>query len=1404
MNIFQLIDLAKLKSLVDKYCQTVGIALIIIDLEGKVLIRSNWLRICKDLYCKQQKSLKRCIESNSVLFSQLKSGKKFIISTCRNGLTNCASPITIQGEHVANLFIAQFLLKEDDQDMFRKQAAQYKYNMKRYMDALSHVPVISKRKAKSIMKYILNFVEFFVEMDQEAPKLLEMNKKLVVNEDRNKHRGFYINDFEGNFIDANTTWLNMLGYTKEEIRSLNFSNLLTEDQVPVAMNTLKELKKTGNRKKVIEFCLKRRDGRLIWIGTKAFVVYKDEKPWAIKWIIWDITEHKHLEEELSRASKQWYTTFDAMADAIALVDLEQNILRCNLSMAKFAGKHPKEIIGHTCCDIFHGKTELPKSCPLKKMMQTGKRERKELKIDKRWFLITAEPIRDSNGNLNGAVHILSDITERKGVEEELEKYRDQLEERIRDRTEALERSRKAAISLMDDADIQRRKAEEALAEVKKYRDKLEKLVKERTFKLEKEIGERMRMEDWLHGVIEESPFPIMIFAEDGEVIRLSRSWTEITGYTKDEIPTISQWTKMVYGKQDEMFHSDIKDLFSIKHRVHEGEYTIKSKINDEIIWDISLAPLGKMLDGRRAVLSIAADVTQRKKVEEELKKHRENLEELVKERTEDLEKSRKAALSIMQDADGQRKRAETAFLKLGEYLREVQKLSQAVEQSPVMVVITDPNGNIEYVNPAFTKVTGFNSGEAIGQNFRTFRLGVLPDNYKKNIWDTILLGKVWRGEYENIKKNGEIFWESSSISPILNENGKIMHYLAVKEDITEKKKLEDDLRKAKEEADKASQAKSEFLAHMSHEIRTPMNAIMGMIRLARRTELSDKQRDYLDKIMASSYILQGIIDDILDLSKIEASKLEMESIDFDLSEVMGNVVNITRIYAEEKSLDLVIDMANNVPILLKGDPLRLSQVLLNLTNNAVKFTESGEIVIKVELSKKTKKSAIIRFSVKDTGIGITDEQISRLFKPFSQLDSSITRSYGGSGLGLSISKVLVERMGGEIQVESKPLQGSTFSFTSKFAVQVIKGRKYLKKPPKIPTELETIRGVHILLVEDNDINRQVARELLENEGILVATASTGQEAIQEIKHADLERNFDAVLMDLQMPIMDGYKATKEIRKISGFDVLPIIAMTAHAIKGVEKKCLKAGMNDYITKPIDPEKLYYVLAKWIKPAQVKTISRKKRVAETDMPEKSRFKEIAGINVDVGLKNVAGKRDYYFKILQRFSKNYSSFIDDYNKLVDLGKRKEAFRLVHSLKGVVGIVGAEKLHFIVGELEDSLEKGNEKKIDVYLEKVNSNLKQLLKEIDKAGITQVKEKNAGTSEKKVILKELKNRLNILKSLLELHEYDAVNYYENIRHFLIDSGFLSESKVLEDRIELYDFDEALQIVVEIESKLKN
>ena len=371
----------------------------------------------------------------------------------------------------------------------------------------------------------------------------------------------------------------------------------------------------------------------------------------------------------------------------------------------------------------------------------------------------------------------------------------------------------------------------------------------------------------------------------------------------------------------------------------------------------------------------------------------------------------------------------------------LKKLSRAIESSPVSVVITDTHGTIEYVNSKFNEVTGYTVEEAIGQNSRVFKSGDLPKSYYKELWDTILSGKVWRGRFINKRKNGEDFWESASISPIMDEEGEITHFVAVKQDITERKHMEQEILAAKEKAEEATRAKSDFLANMSHEIRTPMNAVIGMSHLALKTELTPKQQDYLNKIQSSANSLLGIINDILDFSKIEAGKLDMESTEFNLDDLLDNLANLVTVKAQEKEdLEVLFATASEVSRFLVGDPLRLGQVLINLANNAVKFTESGEIVVSTELLELAETGLTIKFSVRDTGIGLTKEQISKLFQSFSQADTSTTRKFGGTGLGLTISKQLVEMMGGEIWVESEPGQGTTFSFTANLGLE----RKGLK------------------------------------------------------------------------------------------------------------------------------------------------------------------------------------------------------------------------------------------------------------------------------------------------------------------------------------------------------------------------
>ncbi len=370
-------------------------------------------------------------------------------------------------------------------------------------------------------------------------------------------------------------------------------------------------------------------------------------------------------------------------------------------------------------------------------------------------------------------------------------------------------------------------------------------------------------------------------------------------------------------------------------------------------------------------------------------------------------------------------------------------------------------------------------------------------------------------------------------------------------------------------ADAANQAKSGFLANMSHEIRTPMNAIIGMAHLALKTELTPKQRDYLDKILKSGEHLLGIINDILDFSKIEAGKLEIEHIDFTLDDVLEMLGNLVGEKARAKGLALVVEAQPDVPRQLVGDPLRLAQILINFANNAVKFTEHGSVTVRASLVEDRDNQALLRFDVIDTGIGLSQEQQHKLFQSFQQADASTSRKHGGTGLGLAISKQLAQLMAGEVGMESTPGAGSTFWCT----VLLGKGTAIAQHAEPSPPATAKLAGARILLAEDNAFNQQVATELLEMAGMTVAVADTGFDVLRQLQEA----SFDCVLMDMQMPGMDGLEATRAIRANPAWAQLPVLAMTANAMNEDRILCMEAGMNDFITKPILPQKLYAVLA-----------------------------------------------------------------------------------------------------------------------------------------------------------------------------------------------------------------------------------
>ncbi|WP_229258466.1 hybrid sensor histidine kinase/response regulator [Duganella rivi] len=441
-----------------------------------------------------------------------------------------------------------------------------------------------------------------------------------------------------------------------------------------------------------------------------------------------------------------------------------------------------------------------------------------------------------------------------------------------------------------------------------------------------------------------------------------------------------------------------------------------------------------------------------------------------------------------------------------------------------------------------------------------------------------------RIEVYALRRNGEEFPIELAITQVKIEERDSFEFCAFIRDISERREREQKLVNANVMAEAANIAKSEFLANMSHEIRTPMSAVIGMAYLALRTEMTPKQHDYISKIHRAALTLLGIINDILDFSKIEAGRLEVEAIPFSLEDVLVNVNSVTAQRAADKRLTYVIGVAPEVPRYLVGDPLRLGQVLINLVNNAVKFTLEGKLELRCELHKQREDKVILRFTVSDTGIGMTPQQKSRLFRAFSQANGSTTRQYGGTGLGLSISQQLVRLMGGDIEVESEVDQGSTFQFDLPFALSdaaALAVQMAVHNGPAGDLQLAASprRTARVLLAEDSADNQDVTRALLELQGLDVEVVSNGSEAVSRLLEAG-PRAYDLVLMDLGMPVMDGHEATRLLRVDSRFNELPIIAVTSNALAGMQARCIEEGMQDYLTKPIDPQRLYSVLSRWL--------------------------------------------------------------------------------------------------------------------------------------------------------------------------------------------------------------------------------
>ena len=833
----------------------------------------------------------------------------------------------------------------------------------------------------------------------------------------------------------------------------------------------------------------------------------------------------------------------------------------------------------------------------------------------------------------------------------------------------------------------------------------------------------------------------------------------------------------------------------------------------------------------------------------------------------------------------------SSVLERNRFQKFVEERNREMESVSSVVMRWLPDTTISSINAYGLKLFGFDEDELVGKSmFDT----ILQDKAGAREGIGKMLHEIIRNPQEfteieglNRDRENNELWISWSNNPIVDQRGNLKEILSIGHNLTDRKRLQVELEVAMNTANAATKAKGDFLANMSHEIRTPMNAVIGLSDLCLRTELSGKQQDYLAKIHGSAESLLGIINDILDFSKIEAGALDIEKIEFNIDQVLDNLATVAQVKIREKGLELLFKRDLNVPTVLLGDPLRLGQVLINLTNNAIKFTEQGEILVNIECIEKDDNQAALEFSVSDTGIGMTMEQQGKLFKSFTQADTSTTRKYGGTGLGLAISKQLVELMGGNISAESKPDVGSRFCFNvslgigqgandksfntisdlqnmhvmvvddnptareilatylEAFTFKVDKaananemfrlleetrepyglivldwlmpGMEGLEAARKIKTEtrtevvpriilvsafssgdvvdkpggehidqflakpvspshlfdavlavfsvetdslikssrgwqfdmeaLEPVRGAVILLVEDNEINQQVASELLELAGFFVDIAKHGQEALNMLA----DKTYDCVLMDVQMPVMDGFTATKKIRENLNYADLPILAMTANATLQERDRSLEAGMNDHITKPIRQQVLFEALLKWI-PHIKRTLPETIRKAGI-VENQPGLPDLPGINTADGLERLGGNVKAYIRLLQKFSENQADVISDLARALESGNNRRAVRLVHTLKAVSGNIGANDLQESSAQLETAIIDERDDRIDSLFKEAGIELNRVFGLIK--GISR-QEKPTSPPVVNQLPENLLQQIQILSEKLDEYDSDA------------------------------------------------
>ncbi len=1267
-------------------------------------------------------------------------------------------------------------------------------------------------------------------------------------------QGYWLISPDLRTIDANRAFCEMLGYAKEEMLGRSILDYYDEENRKILLDSVANL--AGRERPGYEVALRRRSGERLHCFFSVATLWDEQGRIQGSFaLVTDMTDRKRTEEALLESQRRTADIIQFLPDATFVIDADGKVTFWNRAMEEMTGIKAADMIGKGGYEYalpFYGDKRpilidfalLPDEV-LERDYKVIRKEKNFVAVEtmlpdgERYVFGAASPIYDASGKVLGSIESIRDLTDR-------------------------------------------RRAEVALRESQR------------------------QMED----IINFLPDATFVIDAQGKVISWNRAMEEMTGIRAADMIGKGDYEYALpfYGLRRPI----LVDLVLRQHERLPDNYGLIRR-EQSFLTAETYAP--GLPGGDRVVFAAAAPIYS-------------------------IEGNVVGSIESIRDVTS-RKQAEEALKESEARFRTM------MEQSPVATQVFALDGTLEDTNKAAEELFSHAAGELVG------RYNVLGDEQVRRIGAKALIERVLAGESvpaaefhfdtaESFRGPGRQLWLKTRCYLVRDAAGKPKNFVILHEDISELKRyqqhLEDmiaertaELRQAKVEAEAATRAKSEFLANMSHEIRTPMNAIMGFAGLALKTELTKKQRDYLSKIDTSGRALLGLINDILDFSKIEAGKLEMEATDFRLDEVMNNIATMVSNQAARKGVELLNAVAPDVPLALVGDPLRLGQVLLNLANNAVKFTEHGHVLLRAELVEKSESRCCVRFSVKDTGIGMTADQVGRLFTAFTQADTSTTRKYGGSGLGLTISQRLVEMMGGSIAVESEPGAGSTFSFTVGFprgsaerearltprdglqglralvvddnemarevlqeqlepfgivvtavasaesairelesagthpydlvlmdwqmpgtdgvaAARQILSDQNLAKPPAIimvtafgreevmetaqeagvsgflikpvnqsllfetlmqifghgggheaspwedlPDLVPDLAGIKVLLVEDAVMNQQVATEILESAGVRVDVAENGQRAVEAVS----QDRYDLVLMDVQMPVMGGFEATRLIRAMPSCADLPIVAMTAHAMRGAREECLAAGMNDYVTKPIDTKQLFAVMAAWLKgktPGAFET----PRLRPVQMrPATTPLPELPGVDSRKALERLGGNQKLFLDLLETFGASYATAVEDIRRSLAEGDLEAAARLAHTVKGVAGNLSADGVFAAARDVETACAGGDLNAMHGLLATLQRQIGLVVQTIGSLPRREARQEVAAGSSAP---EELMPLLLALETEVRDQNLAACDTFERIER-LIPAG--AELDRLRGSLDVFDFRAALDAIEALRSHLR-